>query len=147
MQSFKKRVTILGGLAMAATLTVGTVTTLAQSAPEIKWETSLATAQEKAKTSGKLILLDVYAPWSGPCKKMNKETYADPAVVEESRKWIMLRIDGDQDKSISKKYNVKDFPTTVFMKPDGSALSILIGYADAQTMLKKMRAFHPETRK
>jgi thiol:disulfide interchange protein len=112
----------------------------------VEWETSLATAMQKSKASKKPILMDVYATWCGPCKMMDKNTYANATVVTESKKWIMLKIDGDKDEKLAARYGVQGFPTTLFLKSDGKAIAGFVGYAGPAEMLKQMRAAEPKAR-
>ena len=48
---------------------------------KIKW-LSLEEAQQAVKSEKRLILLDVYTDWCGPCKLMMRTTFNDPRVIE-----------------------------------------------------------------
>ena len=47
----------------------------------IKWY-SWAEAAELSKTQPKKIFIDLYTDWCGWCKKMDKETFTDPSIVQ-----------------------------------------------------------------
>ena len=46
--------------------------------------TTLEQASAKAKAENKLIFIDCYTQWCGPCKKMSKEVFPQASVGEES---------------------------------------------------------------
>lgn len=43
---------------------------------------SLTEAENMAKKSKRNVLVDVYTPWCGPCKMLDRTTFKDPGVVE-----------------------------------------------------------------
>ncbi len=43
---------------------------------------SLQKTLEKAKTENKLIFIDVYTAWCGPCKKMDKLVFTNDTVAD-----------------------------------------------------------------
>ena len=47
----------------------------------IKWIT-LEEAQKLTKKEPKKIIMDVYTHWCGPCKMLDRTTFADPKVIE-----------------------------------------------------------------
>ena len=56
-------------------------------AQEIKWM-SLAEALEAQKKEPRKIMMDVYTNWCGPCKMMDKNTFANPDVAAYVSKYF-----------------------------------------------------------
>ncbi|XP_005182638.2 thioredoxin-1 [Musca domestica] len=67
-----------------------------------------------ANAGDKLVILDFYATWCGPCKEM------DPHIRKLTQKYkdqaIVLKINVDKFNEISDYYKVKSMPTFVFIK-------------------------------
>src|SRR5665647_1609663 len=85
---------------------------------------------EKAKQTNKPIFIDVYTSWCGPCKKMSKEIFP---LVEVGKvynaNFVCYQIDAEKGEGIeiAKKYEVRSFPTYLFIKADGSLFSRSLG--------------------
>jgi len=60
------------GASVAANETISTT--------EVTWLT-LTDAESKAKKQKKNVFVDVYTPWCGPCKMLDKRTFIDPDVI------------------------------------------------------------------
>ncbi|XP_017075577.2 thioredoxin-2 [Drosophila eugracilis] len=66
------------------------------------------------KAGGKLVVLDFFATWCGPCKAISPKLadlstqYADSVIV--------LKVDVDDCEDIAMEYNVSSMPTFVFIK-------------------------------
>ena len=63
----------------------------------------------------------VYTEWCPHCANYSG-VFHDPKVVEESKKFVMIRIDKDKFPDISKKYapDGEYIPRTYFLKSDGT---------------------------
>ena len=83
-------------------------------------------------------MIDFFATWCPPCKMLDKETYTDPAVIEETKKWIMVRIDVDRNRSLAQQYRISSIPTLVVVEPDGKESSRTTGFIPPGAMLKFM---------
>ena len=100
-----KKLTIFSALFIGAM-------TLAQG---IKFEdTNFSTILAKAKKENKLIFVDSYASWCGPCKLMVKNVFPQKAVGDYyNSHFVNAKIDMEKGEGIdlAHKYNVIVFPT------------------------------------
>lgn len=109
-------------------------------AASISWETSLNTAMQKAKRAKKPVLLYFGATWCAPCKTMDKGTFKNASVAQESKKWVMLKLDGDKNQQLANKYKVLGtYPAFVFLKSNGTSVGKTVGYKNAQQMAQMLR--------
>ncbi len=71
-------------------------------------------ALEQAQKEGKLVFMDCYTSWCGPCKMMK------PVLEELKKKMrnkiIILKIDIDKNISLSSEYRIQSVPTLVLWK-------------------------------
>ncbi|UKN01278.1 DUF255 domain-containing protein [Paracrocinitomix mangrovi] len=87
---------------------------------EIKFfEGSWQEALKKADEEDKLIFLDAMASWCGFCKILERDTFSNIKVVEFfNRKFINFKMDMEKNPNgprLSKKYNLKGYPTLYFI--------------------------------
>lgn len=57
----------------------------------------------------KKVLINFYAPWCAPCKKM--EPYLLKMEKETNEKYVVVRLNADQNSSIMKALKVEELPT------------------------------------
>ena len=63
----------------------------------------------KGKASHKIVFIDAYATWCGPCKQLSKKTFVDKKVAELfNAKFVNVKMDADQaeGKKFAEKYLV-----------------------------------------
>ena len=104
----------------------------------IAWQEDLAKAQKLALKEKKLIMVDFYADWCGPCKMMLDTTYKHKDVVSRSKQFVPLLIDVDKNEGLAKKYQVEAIPTVVFIDAKGKVITRSMGYLDAKQFLELM---------
>ena len=94
----------------------------------------------QAKQQDKLIFIDVYTSWCGPCKKMAREAFPDKEVGDYFNKhFINYSIDAEKGEgiNIAKKYEVTAFPTCMFINGAGDAVYRFMGAKSAKLLLKE----------
>lgn len=93
-------------------------------AQEIKFQknTSWDSTLSLAKTSAKLIFVDVYTVWCGPCKLMDREVFTNDKVsMQYNSDFICYKLDAEKGRGpeLCKKYNVFSYPTYLFVNENG----------------------------
>ena len=85
---------------------------------------SLEEALAKAKKENKLVFIDFYTVWCGPCKKMAKIIFPLPEVGDVYNKnFINLKLDAEKEgEAVAKQYNVTGYPTLLYLDTDGNVL-------------------------
>ncbi|MBD3403453.1 DUF255 domain-containing protein [candidate division GN15 bacterium] len=120
-------------------------------ADSIEWLT-FPEGLERGKAEDKHVLIDFTASWCGWCKKMDKTTFADSAVIAEiNENFVPVKVWGDSDDmleidgyKISEKqlavseFNVRGYPAFWFISPEGQKIGPLPGYQPAEQFMKAL---------
>jgi thiol:disulfide interchange protein len=97
---------------------------------------SFADALKKAKTDNKLVMVDFYADWCQPCKKLDATTWKDDKVQAWLReKMVAIKLDKDKSKAVADKYKIGVLPAMLFVRPDGFEVGRLMGYCNPEQFL------------
>lgn len=99
------------------------------------WDNTLA----KAKKENKLVFLDGYTSWCGPCRMLKETTFKDESVAEFFNKnFINTTIDLEKGEgpALSKKYNVTGYPTLLVLDANGEVVAESKGYLSAKQLIK-----------
>jgi thiol-disulfide isomerase/thioredoxin len=86
---------------------------------------TFAEALAKAQKEDKLIFMDAYTAWCGPCKRMAANVFPDQAVGEfYNPNFINLKIDMEKGEGpeIAQKYGVRSYPTLLYIGADGKVV-------------------------
>ena len=100
---------------------------------------SWAEALEKARTEEKLIFVDAYAKWCGPCKRMSKNVFTNPAVGEYyNSNFVNLKLDMEESESrdFKKNFSVSAYPTLFYVDDNGQLVKKVVGGRRIQDFLK-----------
>ena len=103
---------------------------LVTSANAPKKEAGLTRAQYDEQIAKGDVLVDFYAPWCGPCKKMEP----DLAKIKAEGKIKVIRIDVDKNPELAKSFNINEIPI-VYAYRDGKRLISLIGYQTKEMLV------------
>lgn len=103
-----------------------------------KWYTDLDEALKAAKSSNRLVLLDVYAVWCGPCKMLERDVYPQEEFKKMSKYFVFCKVDGEAVPSVMKAYNVTAFPTIKFLNSSGSEIHGFLGYVPTSKFVAEM---------
>lgn len=88
-------------------------------------------AMEFAEKENKLIFLDIYATWCGPCKKLKSTTFSNKEVGDfYNQTFINIALDGENGEGVelARKYGVRGYPTLLFIDANGKVVGQTAGY-------------------
>ena len=93
----------------------------------------------KAKKENKLIFLDAYASWCGPCKLMAKNIFTLQSVGDYyNSHFVNAKMDMEKGEGVAlaKKYNVRAYPTYLFINGDGEIVHRVLGYVEEKPFIQ-----------
>lgn len=100
---------------------LSTVTNIFILAQGVKFETlTFSEAKSKASKEGKILFVDCYTTWCGPCKMLSKNIFPNDTVGTFFNKhFVNLKIDMEKGEGteLGKKFGVTSYPTLLFINP------------------------------
>ncbi|HMA62427.1 MAG TPA: thioredoxin family protein [bacterium] len=112
---------------------------------EIEWGHNIDTSLQKAKQMELPIMIDFMADWCPPCQEMEKTTFVDSEFLKKSEKFILVRIDVDDNQEVAKKYNGNankyggiGIPNILFLNSNGQTIRHIVGYKNAEQLTSVM---------
>ncbi|MBC7417789.1 MAG: thioredoxin family protein [Pedobacter sp.] len=102
-------------------------------------ENSWNLAVKKAKLEQKLIFVDAYAIWCGPCKLLKSTTFKDANVAGFFNKnFVNLSIDMEKGEglALSEKWQIDAYPTLMILDANGKLVLSSIGYLQAKDFIE-----------
>ena len=95
-------------------------------------------ALEEAKKTDKLLFVDAYAKWCGPCKRMSKNVFTQAEVGEFfNENFINLKLDMEDTDGLTfgRLYPVRAYPTLFFLDGDGNIVKKVTGGQQAEGLI------------
>lgn len=92
----------------------------------------------QAQKQKKLIFMDVYATWCGPCKRLKAKTFSNHDVGKYfNANFLNIAIDGESEEGLelAKMYGVRAYPTLLFINEQGEIVKRVAGYYDADDLI------------
>ena len=103
--------------------------------------TTLEQASARAKAQKKLIFLDCYTQWCGPCKKMARDVFPMAEVGSfMNPKFISIKIDMESayGAPLAKKLQITAYPTFIIFNADAQEIGRFLGGSPADEFMKKV---------
>lgn len=96
----------------------------------------LAGALAEAARTGKRVFVDFETTWCGPCKQMDQLVFTAADVVAAAAGVIAVQLDGDEQRELVKRYEVKGYPTLLLLDGKGEVLRRAVGYQGVAAMVQ-----------
>jgi len=105
----------------------------------VKWQE----AMEMAKEENKLMFVDSYAEWCGPCKRMAKNEFVKADVGEiYNDNFVNLKLDMESKngRTFDSKYPVSAYPTMFFLDGEGNVVKKVRGGQKGEQLIAMAKA-------
>jgi thiol:disulfide interchange protein len=95
---------------------------------ELKWGKDLEAAKKEATKTGKLIFIDFFTTWCGPCKVLDKQTFQSKEGQEILKKFVLLKLDAEREGlKLATQLKVNAYPTMYLLNGKGEPVLMTTG--------------------
>lgn len=99
-------------------------------------------AVQKALSTGKLIFLDCYTSWCGPCKMMANTVFPQEMVGHfMNPKYVSIKIDMEKGEGpeLAKKLQISAYPTFIVFNSGGQEIGRFLGGCKAEEFIERVK--------
>lgn len=104
---------------------------------ELTFDEALAAAKEE----GKLVFVDCYTSWCGPCRNMAEKVFPQKEAGDYfNPRFVCVKYDMEKGEGLelAKRFNVHAYPTFVIVRADGTVQHKLVGGSDLKEFIARV---------
>jgi thioredoxin 1 len=91
---------------------------------------------ESTITDNKLVLVDFWAPWCGPCRMV--APVLDEIAGEHGDKVTIVKVNTDENQTVASKHGIMSIPTMMLFK-DGEKIDQMVGALPKPQIMAKLQ--------
>lgn len=103
---------------------------------KIRPDTFTDSDYQKLIKANRLLMIDYYAPWCLPCRKM--KPYIESLAKEFEGRVKVVKINSDEAKQLSAKHNITSIPVITFIA-DGKEITRLTGLQSEEVLRQELK--------
>ena len=94
-----------------------------------------------AKKEGKLVFVDCYTSWCGPCRDMAEKVFPQKEAGDYfNPRFVCVKYDMEkgEGEELAKRFEVRAYPTFLIVRPDGTAQHKIVGGSDLKAFIAQV---------
>jgi len=84
------------------------------------------------------VLIDFWAPWCGPCKKMGP--VLEEIAAELAGQLVVVKVNAEENQELAGRFRIMSIPTLLLIKEGKEAIR-LAGYQPKEELLDKLERY------
>jgi len=109
----------------------------------VDWAQDYKSALDRAGKEKKLVMVDLYADWCGPCKMLDRLTFSNADVQAAlSKGFVAVRVNiegSKENRDLAIQLNTEAIPHIIFFDSNGKKLSEMVGFVPADQFRDELR--------
>ena len=98
-------------------------------------------ALAQAKAEKKMVFMDCYTSWCGPCKNMTNNVFPQKTAGDYfNPRFVCVKYDMEKGEGpeLAKRFGVRAYPTFLILRPDGTVQHKIVGGGDLDKFIAKV---------
>ena len=104
-------------------------------------ELTFKEALAATKKEGKLVFVDCYTSWCGPCRDMAEKVFPQKEAGDYfNPRFVCVKYDMEkgEGEELAKRFEVRAYPTFLIVRPDGTAQHKIVGGSDLKAFIAQV---------
>ncbi|MCC6702569.1 MAG: thioredoxin family protein [Fluviicola sp.] len=109
---------------------------------------SFVSIQEQAAQTNKLIFMDCYTSWCGPCKWLVNNVFSDSSVGEVyNNQFVNVKFDMEKGEGLdlAKRFNITAYPTLLWLNSKGEVVFKVVGTNTTEAFIDYAKQINNES--
>lgn len=102
---------------------------------------SYSEAIQQAKNENKMVFIDFYTDWCGPCRKMSRDVFPQKSVGDYlNGQFVCIKLNAEKEGlEQAKRFNVKAYPTFIVLDTNETVKMHIEGALSAEAFVTKVK--------
>ena len=110
-----------------------------RAADGLVWSEDIEGSLRTAAAAGRPVLMEFTASWCVYCKRMEKTTFTNDAVMKRiAAGFVPVRVDADKHKDLVKELGIQGLPAILIVSPDLQIIERISGFQTAEALVTKL---------